>query len=336
MTRAYVKKAPPRRAVAAVVAWVLVMGAPLCARAENPDADISTQAKQLFGEGFAATNLAQWDKARTFLLSAWRIQHHWKIAANLGRAEFKSDRMRDAAEHLRFFLDTAPDDVDATERKRAEEMLAQARAKVGAVKVTGLLEGAELFVDDAPMGRLPPSGLVFVEPGSRRVEGRAVGYTGAGERVAAEAGKEVPLELKLAKVPEPKPVVRVERVDVVRAPPRNKVVVMAGAAGAGAALALGVGAMIGSFVEAGKLEKELGGQRCGDPDMRSCSPSVVNADHNRVRLANTSFWSFMAAGALGAGTLSYVLMTSPKSKSKVSASISVGPGAAGATVVVPW
>lgn len=329
MTRAYVKKAPPRRAVAAVVAWVLVMGAPLCARAENPDADISTQAKQLFGEGFAATNLAQWDKARTFLLSAWRIQHHWKIAANLGRAEFKSDRMRDAAEHLRFFLDTAPDDVDATERKRAEEMLAQARAKVGAVKVTGLLEGAELFVDDAPMGRLPPSGLVFVEPGSRRVEGRAVGYTGAGERVAAEAGKEVPLELKLAKVPEPKPVVRVVRVDVMRAPPRNKVVVMAGAAGA--ALALGVGTMIGSFVEAGRVTSLESAHRCDSDDTPCKGP-----EHTRFMLANTSFWSFIAAGALGTGTLTYVLMTSPKSKSKVSASISVGPGAAGATVVVPW
>jgi hypothetical protein len=323
--------------MAAVLAWALVTGAPRSARGEPPDADISTQAKQLFGEGVAATSLAQWDKARTFLLSAWRIQHHWKIAANLGRAEFKSDRLRDAAEHLSFFLDTAPDDVDTKERARAEEMLTQARARVGTVKVTGLLDGAELVVDGVAVGKLPPSGRVFLEPGTRRVEARAEGYTEAGATVEAEAGKEVPLELVLAKVPEPKPLVRVVRVETVRAPQRerNKVVVIAGAAAGVAALGLGVGFMAGSFAEAGKRDAALKVHQC-EPHTPTCVAEVVRADHSRVMLANGSFWSFLAAGALGAGTLTYVLMTPSKSKSKVSASVSVGPGSAGATVVVPW
>lgn len=113
----------------------------------------------------------QWDKARTFLLSAWRIQKHWKIAVNLGRAEVQVGKSRDAAEHLEFFLREAPV-VKPEERKAVEAMLKEATAKVGALQVKRAAHGAEVSVDGELVGKAPLKGELFVEP-ERKIRGEA-------------------------------------------------------------------------------------------------------------------------------------------------------------------
>jgi hypothetical protein len=153
--------------------------------------------------------------------------------------------------------------------------------------------------------------------------------------------------VELAPTPAPAPVVAKAPPPPIAPPPNaapapssgsppSKGVVIAGTAAGVAALGVGAGFMAGSLAEAGKRDIALHGQPCGGAHAPSCSAEVRAAEHHRVMLANGAFWSFVAAGALGAGTLTYVLMAPSKSKSKVSASIAVGPGSAGATVVVPW
>lgn len=282
---------------------------------------VNADAQQLFSDGQVATKLNQWDKARTFFQGAWRIQQHWKIAASLGRAELKVGRMRDAAEHLSFALSEVPAGaLTPGDLKPVEEMLAQARAKVGAVKVTGAPAGAEVAVDGVVVGKAPLKGMLFLDPGAHRVEGQREGYVdGAGE-VKAEAGREAGVDLGMVKVPEVKGVGPV--VEVV-APPAaavgaDKRIVIAGVTVAAVAAAAGLGFGIGLGAGAG-----VDGQgKCLD----TCT-----------HLQNLTFWSLLGAAAVGGATLTYTL-TRPKAKpSGVShASVWVGQSAVGATFVRSW
>src|SRR4051812_11230392 len=65
------------------------------------------ESSRLYDEGVKAADLGHWEKARGHFLEAWRIRRHWKVAVNLGRAETKVGKNRDAAEHLTFFLKEA-------------------------------------------------------------------------------------------------------------------------------------------------------------------------------------------------------------------------------------
>ena len=65
------------------------------------------------------------------------------------------------------------------ERRSVEELLAQARVKVGAITVRVEPAGAEVFVDGKAVGKAPLAGEVFVEPGARVIEAKLAGYEAA-------------------------------------------------------------------------------------------------------------------------------------------------------------
>ena len=292
---------------------------PAAAPAET---QVNADARQLFTDGQTATKMLQWDRARTFFQGAWRIQQHWKIAASLGRAELKVGRMRDAAEHLAFALREVPAGALSPEDlKPVQEMLAQARVKVGAVKVTGAPDGAEVSLDGVVMGKAPIKGELFLEPGAHRVEGKRDGYVDGKGEVTAEAGKEAGVDLRMVKVPEVKAVGPVAGAGTVlpEGGP-NKKIVIAGVTVAAVAAAAGVGFAVGWGVDNGNRHAK--GELCEG----ACT-----------HMKNLMFWSFVGAAAVGGATLTYTLATAkPKQNGVSQASVWVGQSAAGATFVRSW
>lgn len=307
---------------------------------EQAGSQVNADAKQLFTDGQTATKLLQWDKARTFFQGAWRIQQHWKIAASLGRAELKVGRMREAAEHLAFALREVPAGALAPEDlKPVQEMLTQARSKVGAVKVTGAPDGAEVTLDGALVGKAPLQGELFLDPGPHKVAAQREGYVDGKGDVAAVAGVAVGLDLGMAKVPVVAPVGPVRGGEMVGPPVAkgpDKKVVIAGAVVAAVGLGMG-GAFMGlSFAKAGDLDAALKAHPCTNGN-HGCTDTVVNADNARADFGNASFYSFIAAGVVGAATLTYVLVPrSAKDGSGTKAAFSAGPGGVGMTMTRSW
>jgi hypothetical protein len=165
-----------------------------------PTPEALADAKRFYDEGVKAADASQWETAREQFLSSWRIRQHWKIAANLGRAEMKLNRYRDAAEHLTFFLREAPPEVPAEDRKATQQMLDKAKAKVGALTIRVNLPGAEVVVDGQVVGNAPLPGPVFVDPGQVFVEARLEGFARSRVGKVAVAGKEEMVSLQLAKL----------------------------------------------------------------------------------------------------------------------------------------
>lgn len=81
--------------------------------------------------GIRALEAGRDAEAHAELLKAWELKRHWQIAANLGEVELRLGKLREAAEHLEYFLREAKD-VQAEEIQRAEEMLREARRRIEA------------------------------------------------------------------------------------------------------------------------------------------------------------------------------------------------------------
>ncbi|AUX24962.1 uncharacterized protein SOCEGT47_055030 [Sorangium cellulosum] len=168
--------------------------------AETPGAAeaeaLTDKARQLYDEGLAALDQSRWVEAHASFLAAWRIERHYQIASNLGVAELRLGKYRDAAEHLSWYLREAPA-TRVTQRQRAEVLLKEALAKVAAITVKTEPEGAEVTVDGAEMGRTPLALPVFLEPGQHMIQVELDGYKPAQERIEPKAGDVVGMKLYL-------------------------------------------------------------------------------------------------------------------------------------------
>jgi hypothetical protein len=157
------------------------------------------EVKRLFDEGKQAAGVQQWQKARDRFGAAYAIKQHWLIAALLGTAEVKTQRFRDAAEHLTFCLDNAPSDkLTGEERRELQGDFDRAAARVGTLRIHVDPPGAKVLVNGVEV-RSPLPSVVFVDPGAVTVEARMEGFASDTKSVKAVAGKEEQVVLGVKK-----------------------------------------------------------------------------------------------------------------------------------------
>jgi hypothetical protein len=146
------------------------------ANAAAPSSDAG-EAARLLGEGMAAGEAGDWERARALFARAYSLHKHWKIAVNLARAEVRLGRLRDAGEHLEYYLNNvpsnavAPRDLEEMQRLRDEVGL-----KVPTVKVVVDVPGTEVLVDGQVKAKSPVQDRLYLEPGRRVIEVRREGY----------------------------------------------------------------------------------------------------------------------------------------------------------------
>src|SRR5688572_449503 len=94
-----------RRTIGATLGVVLGMGAmegmgiAQTQGAPGTHVDSSARAVQIYTKGNLAAKNERWQEAYEAYAEAWKIKQHFQIAANLGRAELRLGKHRDAAEH---------------------------------------------------------------------------------------------------------------------------------------------------------------------------------------------------------------------------------------------
>lgn len=168
------------------------------ARGATETEALTDKARQLYDEGLAALNRSRWAEAHASFLAAWRIKQHYQIASNLGVAELRLGKHRDAAEHLSWYLREAPAERTA-QRQRAEALLKEALAKIAAITIATEPEGAEVKVDGAVVGRTPLALPVFLEPGRHAISAELGGYKPQRELIEPAAGDAVRITLRLVR-----------------------------------------------------------------------------------------------------------------------------------------
>lgn len=223
-----------------VLSFTLFLAAatiPARAGAQPPPSSIdaaSSRADELAHQGNDLALKHSWADAEALFLQAWALKQSYDIGGNLGIAELNLEKYCDAAEHLSFALKRFPANGKADHRELLHDKLEKVKEHVGAVAITVSAPGAEVFVDGKRRGLAPLDDVVFLEPGTRKIEARLQGYETVTRTIEVAKGgaTDVTLTLKTAEggpVPPPE-----------SHGPRTGVIV-AGAVVTGVALAAGIG-----------------------------------------------------------------------------------------------
>jgi len=331
------------RGLAVVLAGLAVAGAPLRAHAQAPAAEDASKAQALFDEGKKQYAAGKVQKAYDAYRGAWELRKSYDIAANLANAEKLLGKNRDAAEHYAYSLRTFPATGKPAQQKQLEAKLAEVRRELGALAVEVCVAGAEVRVDETPIGAAPLADEVFVEPGPHVVEARLAGYATATQNVLAGKGTETVkvvltlVERKAARVGEgqaagqgghgatpgdgqAKSVDHGAGLPLGTAGP-NRGLLLGGGVLAAVGLGVGIGLTVaasGKTAEANGLLAKL--EQGGIPGACLRAPAdcqaVESVWQSRNVLSRAGVGSFIGAGVVAAATVSYGVIAALSARPK--------------------
>jgi hypothetical protein len=281
------------------------------AATEGPD----KESTRLYEEGVKAAKAGQWEKARLAMLAAFTLRPSHARAANLGRVELMAARPREAAEHLSYFLQGAPG-IESDDRKAAEAMLAEARAKIAVVTIQTPSEGAEVLIDDVAVGRAPLPTPLFLDPGAHKVVLRVEGRPEVAYAITLKAGSMDAIALDAAVPTTPAAPVRAPPLP---APEKSKAIVFGGAGLAVATLGAGIAFTVISNEKALDADMQLarlkfhgGSAPCkGGISPTECA-TLLSTNRSSDTFHNLAVVGYAAAGIAAVGTLAYALWPSKK------------------------
>jgi hypothetical protein len=174
-------------------------GKPGDAKAADAKAEAAKLAAQkladLIKKGTDACAAGDIDDGLPSLRAAWALHQDADLAVVLANCEIKASDWPGAADHLAFALRVKE---DPEQRKSLEASFLNVRARVGAVKVTVNIDGADVFVGERFAGTTPLPGEVYVAPGRARISAKKTGYGEVEGKVDVAAQGTATLSLDLA------------------------------------------------------------------------------------------------------------------------------------------
>lgn len=299
-------------------------GAPPTASAPAEEAPMEELAQKHYEDGQAAVARGDFQAAYTSFRAGFAVQPHSQMIRALGDAAYHLGKSRDAAEFLALYLQKAPSTAPVGERAAAEQMLTDAKTRVGSLQITAPV-GAEVFVDKAFVGKAPLDHQVYVEPGTCEIEARAGDQYGQ-QRIQTTKGTLSAVTLVFGIVAPPLPSASASAGPTGTAPKPpppsgpNMGVVIAGAAVGGAAVVAGAVLMGLSAGKASDEQQAIADLRASgttnvcvgnSPDPR-CK-AVIDAAASADLWRNAGGWLLIGGVAVGAATGLYALLTRPPS-----------------------
>lgn len=202
------------RRAAAIFLAVSIAASP--ARATEPPSarapkatedDKKEKSRAAFRKGVAQLRAQEWAAARASFEAAWELYPHPSILLNLGIARLKTDApVLAERDFLRFLAEDA--DAAPEELASARESLAEARAKIGTLRVTASPRNARVLVDGEPVQRVASAdeNVVVeerVKAGPHAIRVEAEGYVPEEHSLVVAAKAETEITVTLTAVEKP-------------------------------------------------------------------------------------------------------------------------------------
>jgi hypothetical protein len=178
---------------------VLGVGNPEYALAAEPPAEIKEEASARFQKGLEFSKDGQHRAALLEFKRAYELVPSWQVLYNLGQA---SRELKDHASALGWYeryLVEGGSGIPPKRKKEVERAVAELRPKVASLRVSTSTAGAEVLVDDLPMGVTPLAQPLRVNAGRLKLTVTLKGYLPV-QRIVEVAGAEEQ-ELSLELVP---------------------------------------------------------------------------------------------------------------------------------------
>ncbi len=172
-----------------------VKAAAEAARAAEAVKAAAARRAALIKQGTELCNTGEIEEGLSDLEAAWSQKEEVDLAIALASCEVKAERWPGAADHLAYALRVVR---DPEQRKGLEPTFVNVRARVGGVKVTVSLDGADVFVGDRYAGQSPLAAEVYVMPGRARVSAKKPGYAEVEDVVQVQANGTAEVSLDFA------------------------------------------------------------------------------------------------------------------------------------------
>lgn len=154
-------------------------------------------AREHFARGVSLAKKRDYGPALAEFRLAYAASPHFSVLYNIGQALTLLERPSEAISTLEGYLEQGGDRITPARRREVHETLERLRARTGTIELTVVPDGAELWLDDQPLGRSPLAEPLRVDPGSHRIRA-ALGPGSERELVLDVAAQQVePAHLEL-------------------------------------------------------------------------------------------------------------------------------------------
>jgi hypothetical protein len=322
--------------------------APRDAEAQTPTAAQREDAKRRFQSGLDLFKEGNYPASLVEFKRAYEIAPNYNVLYNIGQVYFQLQDYVNASRYLNQYLDEGKQRITPSRRSEVEADLEKLKARIAQVQVSLNVSGAQIFVDDAPVGTSPLGAPIQVSAGRRLFSASKEGRQTVRKTVEVAGGDRLEVvidlpELAPGQAPSP-PIVPPSQdggtqppppvVDGQPQPEGEKPFPVAPVVAWGITAALGGGAAIFGVVALGNDDDLAALKSQPDPD-REQVDSAASSTTTMAAIADV----FLVATVIGAGvstylTIDYIVSDPPppegseagKAPPRPSVAARVGPG----------
>jgi hypothetical protein len=177
-------------ALVALLVGTSLMSAPAHADTEEARSHF-TRAVELFKEADFRAALIEFQRA-------YDSAPNYKVLYNLGQTSLELQDYASALKAFRGYLDGGGREVPAARRAQVEADLKKLDSRVARVEIVVNVEGADVSIDEVPVGRSPLAEPVLASAGRRRIVATKSGFGSAMRTLDVAGGDRARVTLELA------------------------------------------------------------------------------------------------------------------------------------------
>jgi hypothetical protein len=272
------------------------------ASAAEPSLAVVTEAKQRFDRGLDLYAEGEYPLALIEFTRAYELVPNYRVLYNIGQVGIQLGQYANARRALEEYLTKGGGTIAPDRRAAVDKDLEMLERRTAFLDLTVNVEGAEVLVDDIPVGKTPLGPALLVDAGVHRIAIRRTGYQQRNQQVTLAGGDRQAISLTLEKQMESKSTIVVRD----RVVEDDSTLMIAGWVATGA---LTAGAIVTGLMGAGEA-KELKDLKASDPrDYDDFSGRLDSAKSNASSLFLAS--DVFSGAALIVGGLSLWVTLSP-------------------------
>jgi hypothetical protein len=166
-----------------------------------PGESAVAEAGQHFTKGVQLFKEWSFDAALAEFRKAYQLAPSYRVLYNIAQVNYELHNYVEALKGFRQYLTEGGSEVSIERRTQVEAEIRKLEGRVGYIEVTANVEGAQLSVDEVPVGSIPLRAPLMVNPGLRRVSGTKDGYGMTARNVTIAGGDHAQIQIEMTEIP---------------------------------------------------------------------------------------------------------------------------------------
>ncbi|MCU0681560.1 MAG: PEGA domain-containing protein [Polyangiaceae bacterium] len=161
------------------------------------DASSVQAAREHYDRGLKLYDEGAYDAARVEFGKAYDLAPSYRLLYNLGLVHKQLVDYVNALKSFERYLAEGGAAIPDGRRIDVAKEVQELKARIGRVRIKTNVPGAEIFVDDVPVGRSPFAGDLLVNPGNRKVSATKAGRNAASKLIQVAGSDTIDVSLDL-------------------------------------------------------------------------------------------------------------------------------------------